>query len=275
MKSQLHAGAVRGLAWHPTARSLLASGGGSEDGRILVSSTEGSSLSSLGLHATDSQVTQLAWSPDGGWLLSLHGYSISELIGDQSPPMLSPHGKITKLPGNCMCAFRVKEDASKSGQRSTAGTPLDARFEAVFSELAINTNSSLVRSSTPPVEEVDGWRQQSPGMPVGCNPPDERAPTLQLTLRHTLPAVHQTRPLHLALRRYASQPDRQAVVTAAGGRDASLRFWEPFATSAAKGEQGPVFTPTTSPATIKPKVKPIVRRPKPHSGAMMSLDTLR
>ncbi|CAI7810212.1 unnamed protein product [Closterium sp. NIES-53] len=68
-----HQAAVKALAWCPTQRHMLATGGGSSDKSIKVWNVqEGSLLSST---FTGSQVTGLSWGPSSRHLISAHGYS--------------------------------------------------------------------------------------------------------------------------------------------------------------------------------------------------------
>eukprot|EP00931_Biecheleriopsis_adriatica_P007765 TRINITY_DN109016_c0_g1_i1.p1 TRINITY_DN109016_c0_g1~~TRINITY_DN109016_c0_g1_i1.p1 ORF type:complete len:619 (-),score=96.44 TRINITY_DN109016_c0_g1_i1:19-1806(-) len=73
-----HTAAVKALSWSPTLRGVLATGGGTADKSVrLWSALTGMQTSQF---QTDSQVTNMMWSPAGdGELLTTHGYSTNEL----------------------------------------------------------------------------------------------------------------------------------------------------------------------------------------------------
>ncbi|KAJ2784801.1 substrate-specific activator of APC-dependent proteolysis [Coemansia javaensis] len=80
-----HTAAVKALAWSPTQRGLLASGGGTDDRTIRLWDTlAGRQVSS---HDTRSQVCNLSWSHDGTELVSTHGYSENHIIVWKYPAM--------------------------------------------------------------------------------------------------------------------------------------------------------------------------------------------
>ncbi|KAJ1830727.1 substrate-specific activator of APC-dependent proteolysis [Coemansia sp. RSA 2711] len=80
-----HTAAVKALAWSPTQRGLLASGGGTDDRCIrLWDSLAGRQLSA---HDTRSQVCNLSWAHDGSELVSTHGYSENHVVVWRYPAM--------------------------------------------------------------------------------------------------------------------------------------------------------------------------------------------
>ncbi|KAF8305245.1 WD40 repeat-like protein [Clavulina sp. PMI_390] len=82
-----HRAAVRGLAWSPHVRGLLASGGGRQDPIIRFWNTSlGYKIDQLQCHA---QVTNLAWSSTTDELLSTHGF----------PHQAPPTGGQAAMPG--------------------------------------------------------------------------------------------------------------------------------------------------------------------------------
>jgi cell division cycle protein 20 (cofactor of APC complex) len=74
---QEHRAAVRALAWCPWKNSLLASGGGSGDMRMLVTNTDTNELTQE-IH-TSSQVCALAWDDEIKAILTAHGFSKYQL----------------------------------------------------------------------------------------------------------------------------------------------------------------------------------------------------
>ncbi|CAI5969038.1 unnamed protein product [Closterium sp. NIES-65] len=93
-----HQAAVKALAWCPTQRHMLATGGGSSDKSIKVwNAQEGSLLSST---FTGSQVTGLSWGPSSRHLISAHGYS-----------------------ENAICVWAVGAGASATATASMSGGP--------------------------------------------------------------------------------------------------------------------------------------------------------
>ncbi|KAJ2456214.1 substrate-specific activator of APC-dependent proteolysis [Coemansia sp. RSA 2336] len=80
-----HVAAVKALAWSPTQRGLLASGGGTEDRCIKFWDTHaGQSISSFD---TRSQVCNLSWAHDGSEIVSSQGYSDNHVIVWRYPAM--------------------------------------------------------------------------------------------------------------------------------------------------------------------------------------------
>ncbi|KAJ2660323.1 substrate-specific activator of APC-dependent proteolysis [Coemansia sp. RSA 1200] len=91
-----HTAAVKALAWSPTQRGLLASGGGTDDRCIRIWNT----LTGQQISCTDtkSQVCNLSWSHDGSEMVSTHGYSENHIVLWKYPSMrpfaiLSGHTK--------------------------------------------------------------------------------------------------------------------------------------------------------------------------------------
>ncbi|KAL1746431.1 WD40-repeat-containing domain protein [Schizophyllum fasciatum] len=80
-----HTAAVKALAWCPWQATLLASGGGTNDGTINVwNSTTGARVHSL---KTPAQVANLIWSPHKKELLSTHGYPTNAIMVHAYPSM--------------------------------------------------------------------------------------------------------------------------------------------------------------------------------------------
>lgn len=80
-----HTSAVKGLAWSPYQRGLLASGGGFCDRKIWFwNTTTGKSVSSI---ETGSQVCNLAWSPRAKELISTHGNRYNDIVVWKYPTM--------------------------------------------------------------------------------------------------------------------------------------------------------------------------------------------
>lgn len=77
-----HKSAVKALAWSPTRRNILASGGGKDDGSIHIwDAATGRELQQV---ATGSQVCQLLWSKTGDALVTTHGYPLCSSGGEDS-----------------------------------------------------------------------------------------------------------------------------------------------------------------------------------------------
>lgn len=74
---QEHKAAVRALGWCPWKSSLLATGGGSGDMRLLVTNVDSNSLTQE-IH-TSSQVCALAWDEEARAVLTAHGFSKYQL----------------------------------------------------------------------------------------------------------------------------------------------------------------------------------------------------
>jgi cell division cycle 20-like protein 1 (cofactor of APC complex) len=68
-----HKGAVKGLAWHPSRRGILASGGGNSDYCIKMWNTKSNEL--VKKVNTGSQVCNLMYINDGENLVSTHGFN--------------------------------------------------------------------------------------------------------------------------------------------------------------------------------------------------------
>ncbi|GJP29906.1 hypothetical protein CLOM_g20366 [Closterium sp. NIES-68] len=68
-----HQAAVKALAWCPSQRHMLATGGGSSDKSIKLWNAQAGSL--LSSTFTGSQVTGLSWGPSARHLISAHGYT--------------------------------------------------------------------------------------------------------------------------------------------------------------------------------------------------------
>lgn len=80
-----HRAAVKALAWCPWQSSLLATGGGTADGKIHVwSVASGSRVASLD---TGAQVSALLWSSAYHELISSHGYALNQLSIWRYPDM--------------------------------------------------------------------------------------------------------------------------------------------------------------------------------------------
>ncbi|KAJ2553331.1 substrate-specific activator of APC-dependent proteolysis [Coemansia sp. RSA 1933] len=91
-----HTAAVKALAWSPTQRGLLASGGGTDDRCIRMWNTH--TGQQISCNDTKSQVCNLSWSHDGTELVSTHGYSENHIVLWKYPSMkpfgiLSGHTK--------------------------------------------------------------------------------------------------------------------------------------------------------------------------------------
>ncbi len=154
---QSHTGAVKGLAWCPYRRDVLASGGGTADGCIkLWNACSGSLLKSV---ATGSQVCSLIWGQHHQELYSGHGYgdemssSANAVVAWSYPKMeqiqimrghegrilsmgMSPDG--TKLASmgadNSLCIWKVDAvpASSRSGSAGAANCLASPSFGSRF-----------------------------------------------------------------------------------------------------------------------------------------------
>ncbi|ODQ65044.1 WD40 repeat-like protein, partial [Nadsonia fulvescens var. elongata DSM 6958] len=117
--------AVKALAWHPHQRGILASGGGTADGRIRFWNTSTGRL--VTEIATGSQVCNLKWSKTSNELVSTHGYSRNH-ITVWKYPTLQP---VATLTGH---TFRVLYlSMSPDGQSIVTGAGDETlRFWQVF-----------------------------------------------------------------------------------------------------------------------------------------------
>ncbi|TFK20989.1 WD repeat-containing protein slp1 [Coprinopsis marcescibilis] len=80
-----HTAAVKGLAWCPWQPSLLATGGGTNDGTIHIwNSTTGARLHSV---RTPAQVTSLHWARDRKEIMSTHGFPTNSIMLHAYPSM--------------------------------------------------------------------------------------------------------------------------------------------------------------------------------------------
>lgn len=80
-----HTAAVKALAWCPWQSSLLATGGGTNDGKIHVwSVASGARMASV---STGAQVSALLWSSAYHELISSHGYQLNQLSIWRYPDM--------------------------------------------------------------------------------------------------------------------------------------------------------------------------------------------
>lgn len=80
-----HTAAVKALAWCPWQSSLLATGGGTTDGKIHVwSVASGARMASM---STGAQVSSLLWSSAYHELISSHGYQLNQLSIWRYPEM--------------------------------------------------------------------------------------------------------------------------------------------------------------------------------------------
>jgi len=90
-----HVGAVKGLAWCPFRRNMLASGGGSKDRTIkLWNAASGSLLSSTD---TGSQISSLLWGKEMSDLYSGHGLTDNQVVVWHVPTMT----RVQELKGHC------------------------------------------------------------------------------------------------------------------------------------------------------------------------------
>ena len=94
LKLTQHKAAVKGLAWCPYTKNLLATGGGTQDKTIKFWKTDSGQL--VNNFETDSQVCGLLWNPFEKEILSSHGYSKNQLCLWKYPEKQ----KITELTGH-------------------------------------------------------------------------------------------------------------------------------------------------------------------------------
>ena len=120
-----HCAAVKALAWHPRRPQLLASGGGTADGRICFwNSATGTLKNSV---ETRSQVCALVWNTDGDELVSSHGFSQNQLTLWNYPTM----SKMAELTGHTSRVLHLAR--SPDGETVVSGAPDETlRFWKVF-----------------------------------------------------------------------------------------------------------------------------------------------
>ena len=73
-----HEAAVKALVWHPKVPGRLYSGSGTADRRIRIFDTH--RMEQNEIIDTGSQVCNLAFDPEGDYLISTHGYSLNQMI---------------------------------------------------------------------------------------------------------------------------------------------------------------------------------------------------
>ncbi|CAG8486388.1 6393_t:CDS:10 [Ambispora gerdemannii] len=132
-----HKSAVKAIAWSPHARSLIASGGGSQDQRIRFWTTyTGRNIAS---YLTGSQVTNLAWSEQVNELASTHGYSRNEVVVWKYPSM----DELVCLTGHKSRVLYLA--AAPDGRSIVTGAGDEVlRFWNVFSQKKQKTSESTI-----------------------------------------------------------------------------------------------------------------------------------
>jgi len=130
-----HQAAVKALAWHPTQKSVLATGAGTADRHIRFFNTNAGKLMSSVL--TDSQVCSIQWNHDGRELLSAHGFSKNQLSVWNYPTMT----KIADLTGH---TERILHTAKSPDGTMVCSAAADEslRFWKVFEEPRKQRSSS-------------------------------------------------------------------------------------------------------------------------------------
>lgn len=119
-----HQAAVKGLAWSPHERNLLATGGGTADRTIKFwNSNTGSLLNSID---TGSQVCALQWNPYEKEILSSHGFARNQLCLWKYPSM----AKIKELEGHTSRVLHMA--CGPDGTVVSAAADETLRFWEVF-----------------------------------------------------------------------------------------------------------------------------------------------
>ncbi|PIA19623.1 WD40 repeat-like protein [Coemansia reversa NRRL 1564] len=138
-----HTAAVKALAWSPTQRGLLASGGGTDDRCIRLWCTlTGRHISA---HDTRSQVCNLAWATDGTELVSTHGFSENHVAVWRYPDMRLA----CTLPGHSRRVLYLAQ--SPDGRTiATAAADETIRFWDIFPRVAAATSVALSAPTTVP-----------------------------------------------------------------------------------------------------------------------------
>ncbi|KAJ2615732.1 substrate-specific activator of APC-dependent proteolysis [Coemansia sp. RSA 1365] len=138
-----HTAAVKALAWSPTQRGLLASGGGTDDRCIRLWCTlTGRHISA---HDTRSQVCNLAWATDGTELVSTHGFSENHVAVWRYPDMRLA----CTLPGHSRRVLYLAQ--SPDGRTiATAAADETIRFWDVFPRAAAPASVALPAPATVP-----------------------------------------------------------------------------------------------------------------------------
>jgi WD40 repeat protein len=259
-----HRSAVKALAWNPAVRGQLASGGGAMDGQIVLSNclqlapenipAESAAPTIVSSQSTGCQVTQLLFSMDGSTLLSLHGALKSDLMVGPGAQEADVHS--TAFVGrNSLCAWAMpntpdldlwtsetndEEEENRNGELSSSTPPTTSPQGKGNRTVLSALRQELLADA--PVFRV-GIDRHTPlhttPLPESCAPAcSPRSPEAfgsrsvnpkqnhgSLKMLHNISPAHMKRPLFLGcVRRY----DPLVVVTAAGGSDASIRYWHPF-----------------------------------------------
>eukprot|EP01125_Pyxidicula_operculata_P009642 TRINITY_DN3163_c0_g1_i1.p1 TRINITY_DN3163_c0_g1~~TRINITY_DN3163_c0_g1_i1.p1 ORF type:complete len:466 (+),score=61.37 TRINITY_DN3163_c0_g1_i1:117-1514(+) len=135
-----HKAAVKGLAWSPHQRGLLASGGGTADQCIRFWNT--STGQELNCIDTGSQVCNLCWSKNVNELVSTHGYIQNQITVWSYPSMR----QLATLTGHAMRVLYLA--MSPDGQTIVTGAGDETlRFWSIFPKPKVSPNDRDVHSS--------------------------------------------------------------------------------------------------------------------------------
>lgn len=120
-----HTAAVKALSWCPWQTSLLASGGGTADRKLMFWNTNtGALVNSID---TKSQVCSIVWSKHDRELVSSHGFSQNQLIVWKYPSLV----KIAELTGHTSRVLHMAQSPDGSTVVSAAGDET-LRFWKIF-----------------------------------------------------------------------------------------------------------------------------------------------
>ena len=137
LKYHEHHAAVKAIAWSPHQHGLLASGGGTADRCIRFWNTVNNTA--LSCIDTGSQVCNLMWSKNVNEIVSIHGYSLNQIILWKYPSMV----KVAELTGHTSRVLHMAQSPDGTTIVSAAADET-LRFWRVFGEAKTKSGKAAV-----------------------------------------------------------------------------------------------------------------------------------